>query len=435
MNLTLNIMTTLSARLVLIAMSLISSVLLARTLGPEGRGLFALVLLLPELARTLALLGFDQSNAVYAGLEPRMRSTLVWQSAVLALAVGGIVAVAGSVYLALGAPGMPSMVQGPLWLYLLPLLALPAGLLIEYWHAILRGMNRIMMHNVADVATRVAGLALLVVLLLVGRLDVVGAVTANVVITGLSAVLLAVLLRYVGVLERPTLSGSVWRRSSRFALPAYGGNVAAYLTYRANEFIIAAMLPVEQLGFYVLAVGLVERLWVLPGAVSAALLPHLTNTPGRDPQLPAMIARHVCVWVGGACLFLFAFAGPIVDLLFSSAFAPVTAPLRWLLPGIFALSIARVVLSEVIAREKPHYPSLASGVAVVLNVVLNLILVPQMGISGAALAASISYTILAIMWIWFYTRETAVSWKALVPSSGDLIVYTALWRRAAARVS
>jgi Na+-driven multidrug efflux pump len=58
-----------------------------------------------------------------------------------------------------------------------------------------------------------------------------------------------------------------------------------------------------------------------------------------------------------------------------------------------------------------------------------------MGISGAALAASISYTILAIMWIWFYTRETAVSWKALVPSSSDLIVYTALWRRAAARVS
>jgi O-antigen/teichoic acid export membrane protein len=425
-----NIMTTLSARVLLIGAALVSSVLLARTLGPEGRGLFALVLLLPELGRTLALLGFDQSNAVYAGLEPRTRSVLAWQSATLALVVGAALAVIGGAYVALGAPGMPNLVQGPLWLYVLPLLALPAALVIEYWHAILRGMNRILMQNIVDVGTRVASLLLLVGLMLVGRLDVASAVVVNVSIALLATVLLAALLRSVGAMGRPELDGAVWRRSWNFALPAYGGNVAAYLTYRADEFIVAAMLPAEQLAFYVLAVGLVERLWVLPGAVSTALLPHLTNSPERDPALPAAIARHVCLWVGAACLVLFVCAGPIVEILFSSAFAAAAAPLRWLLPGIFALSIAKVVLAEVIAREKPHLPSLASGIAVVVNVGLNIVLIPHMGISGAALASSVSYTLLAAMWIWFYTRETRVSWKALVPSQDDLLVYTALWRRA-----
>jgi O-antigen/teichoic acid export membrane protein len=428
-NLAVNIMTTLAARIVLMALALGSSILLARSLGPEGRGLFALVLLLPELARTLAMLGFDQSNAVYAGLEPRMRPALVWQSVALAVVVGGALALAGSGYLALGAPGTPNLVQGPLWLYVVPLVALPAALIVEYWHAILRGMNRIVTQNVVDVGMRAAGVLLLVGLLAAGRLDVTTAVVANVTISVIAVIVLGSLLQSAGSLGAPTFDRPVWRRSARFALPAYGGNVAAFLTYRAGEFIIAAFLPATQLGFYVLAVGLVERLWVLPGAVSTALLPHLTNSRDRDPVLAAAIARHVCLWVGLACVLLFAGAGWIVEVLFSSEFAEATTPLRWLLPGIFTLSIAKIVLAEVIAREKPHFPSLASGVAVVVNVAMNLALVPHIGITGAAIASSVSYTILAAMWIWYYLRETRVSWRELVPSPSDLLFYAAFFRR------
>jgi hypothetical protein len=46
MNLTFNILTTLSARIVTLGLFLISSIILARWPGPEGRGVFALVLLL-----------------------------------------------------------------------------------------------------------------------------------------------------------------------------------------------------------------------------------------------------------------------------------------------------------------------------------------------------------------------------------------------------
>src|SRR5437868_963426 len=105
MTLTSNILTTFLTRVVLLGLGLISSVVLARTLGPDGRGLFGLILLLPALAKTLALLGFEQANAVYAGLESGGRRALVWQSAVIAVVVGGGVAAGSSVFLALGAPG------------------------------------------------------------------------------------------------------------------------------------------------------------------------------------------------------------------------------------------------------------------------------------------------------------------------------------------
>src|SRR5437764_5923526 len=79
-----NILSTLSVRVAVMALALVSSIVLARTLGPEGRGLFALVLLLPEIVASLALLGFEQAYAVYAGLLPARRQPLIWQSALVA---------------------------------------------------------------------------------------------------------------------------------------------------------------------------------------------------------------------------------------------------------------------------------------------------------------------------------------------------------------
>ena len=118
--------------------------------------------------------------------------------------------------------------------------------------------------------------------MLVGfQLDVAGAILANIAVTLASALFLVGVLWYIGVWSRPVFDRVMWRRTLKFALPAYGGNVASYLNYRVDEFFIASMLPAEQLAFYVVAVGLVERVWLLPGSVSAALLPHLTNSKER----------------------------------------------------------------------------------------------------------------------------------------------------------
>jgi O-antigen/teichoic acid export membrane protein len=434
MSLARNIAATLSARLILIAVALASSVFLARFLGPEGRGLFALVLLLPSLVRTFALLGFEEVNGVFAGLEPEGRETLVWHSVAIAGVVGGGVTLVGIAFFILGAPGFPELIKGPLWLYLLPMAVIPASLVVDYWWAILRGMNRIFLINVIEVGAKAA--SLIVVIIFVGwwRLDVAGAIWANFLVDMIMVILMALLLRNVGVLGRPSLDWALFKRTTKFALPAHAGTVAAFLNYRVAEFIIAALLPPEQLGFYVIAVGIVERLWLLPGAVGRALLPHLTNTSERDPALSAIISRHVVIWTGAACLVLWVFADLLVNILYSSEFAAVVSPLRWLLPGIFALSVGKVLVAELLARKKPYYSLWATGIAVIVNVVVNLSLVPHMGIAGAAIACTISYSLLSVMITWCYLRETGVAWTRLVPCRSDFSTYAEFWRRRAAFV-
>src|SRR3989442_12527991 len=97
------------------------------------------------------------------------------------------------------------------------------------------------------------------------------------------------------------------------------------------------------------------------------------------------------------------------------------------------LSIGKVLVAELLAREKPRYTVWASGVAAAVNIAGNLVLVPRMGISGAAIASSISYSLLSLMLIRYYLRESGVPWTALLARWGDLSAYTALWRRARPR--
>jgi O-antigen/teichoic acid export membrane protein len=434
-NLVTNIVSTLLARLIVLGLALVSSVLLARLLGPEGRGLFALVLLLPELARNLASIGFEQATTVYAGLEPNRRPALLWQSAAIAGCVGGLAAAAGSAWLALGAPGFPTLVQGPLWLYLLPLSTLPVLMFGDYCAAILRGMNRILLLNLVEVTAKVASLVLLVGLLGVLGFGVAGAVIANSA-TGVAGVaLILALLGGAGALARPTFDVSLWHRVRKFALPAYCTGVLGYLTYRADQILIAAFLPREHLAFYVIAVDLAERLWILTGSAANALLPHLTNSSRRDPATSAVVARHVTAWTAAACLIAFLLADVVVRVLYSPAYGAAAAPLRWLLPGVLVLSIGKILVGDLLARERVRPLAMISALGAVSNLIGNVLLIPVMGISGAAFASTISYSLVAVLLIRLYLRATGMSWRALVPSQRDALAYWGLCKRTLAVAS
>jgi O-antigen/teichoic acid export membrane protein len=430
-NLGKNILTTLGARTMVLALALISSIVLARMLGPEGRGLFALVLLLPDLARSFGLFGFEQANTVYAGLEPENRRALVGQSTIIGTLLGGGIAVACIAFLAFGAPGSQTLVHGPLWLYVLPLAVIPCALVCEYWGAVIRGTNRIALSNALEVGSKAASLVLVVVFVGWLGLDVAGAVSADIIVNVAGLLLMALVLKYVDLWGRPSFDWSLWKRTARFALPAHCSTVMTYLNYRVDQFIIAVFLPPEQLAYYVISVGLAERLWMLTGAVAGPLLPHLTNSPNRDPAVAAIISRHVMVWTGAACFIVFVFADFAVQLLYSAEFSPSVAPLRWLLPGIITLSVGKVLVAELLARKKSIYTLWISVVTALLNVVGNVLLIPSMGISGAALASTVSYTLSSALLVWCYLRETGVPWNTLLPRLSDVQLYLSLGRRAA----
>ena len=75
------------AQILTIGVSIASSVILGRTIAPTGKGLFAILILIPKSAWTFGTLGLDQVNTVYAGREPERRHTLATTSLVVGLVI------------------------------------------------------------------------------------------------------------------------------------------------------------------------------------------------------------------------------------------------------------------------------------------------------------------------------------------------------------
>src|SRR5918992_2698181 len=82
--------TTYASRLVVAALSFGSILIIARALGPEGRGDVALLTAIATLSSQLAVLGIDEANVNFAGTHPERRSALATNSALLGALFGGL---------------------------------------------------------------------------------------------------------------------------------------------------------------------------------------------------------------------------------------------------------------------------------------------------------------------------------------------------------
>jgi O-antigen/teichoic acid export membrane protein len=114
-----------------------------------------------------------------------------------------------------------------------------------------------------------------------------------------------------------------------------------------------------------------------------------------------------------ACAAL-ALAAPVLVLaLFGSEFAAASRVLRLLLPGVLILTVGKVIAPFVCNRGRPAVATYVSLGALGLTVVLNVLLIPPLGIAGSAIASSISYAANGTAFAVIFLRMSGLSVRHL----------------------
>jgi O-antigen/teichoic acid export membrane protein len=113
-------------------------------------------------------------------------------------------------------------------------------------------------------------------------------------------------------------------------------------------------------------------------------------------------------------IFIFLIAGKLIPLLYTDKFLDSIHPLFILLPGVIMLSVWKIVLSDLAGRGFPQYKSFSSTIGMVSNVALNIVLIPLYGINGASLATTVSYSLTAILAIYWFTKTTGTTLRQLL---------------------
>ena len=86
---------------------------------------------------------------------------------------------------------------------------------------------------------------------------------------------------------------------------------------------------------------------------------------------------------------------------------------RTIIPGIFIFTIFKIRHSDLAGRGKPQVALFVMIPAVLLNVILNIVLIPAHGAEGAALASSISYVFGAVLFLICYKNSVGVTLQTL----------------------
>jgi O-antigen/teichoic acid export membrane protein len=406
-----------------------ASILIARALGPTGKGVVMLATTVAGYSTTLLGLGVEVSLVHFAGRRPESAPTLARLALRLGALLGVIAALAGiTLLLTVYRDRIPASTVP--WAVFLIALG-PVWIVTSYLQNIVTGIGRLVEISAVQLSNTVLTLAG-AVLVFAGGLGASAwlAVLGGVFIV--SALLTALIARRAHVL--PSSAAGIHGRYAevlRYGLRAYAGTLLQGLNYRLDFFLVAFFLPISQVGLYSIAVTATEMLWVVPNNLGTVLMQRAASLSGHDSdRLTRAMTRLTSLFLLAACVLLAAVALPLITLVFGSAFRGAVQPLLLLLPGTWALGLWKNLTNDLIGRGHPHAKAISAGVAAGVTALLDVLLIPRYGISGAAVASSASYVVAFLMALSSYRRFTDAGPAALtVPRRGDLALLFSIVRK------
>lgn len=422
-----------------ISLGLVVSILLARGLGKEARGILTITLLLPELLITLFNLGIGPATIYYISRgqwspQQALRgntSIAVWIT-LLSIAVGvGVIFVSKDYF----------FTSIPDSLLLVSLISIPISLLVQYLNTIFHGLQDFRTFNMISMISQFLLLVLVILFVWVLPGGVYGAIYAYIGSNlGGLIVLFILLAKKLNLSLKPGLivDTSHLNQAFHYGIKAHLANFVTYLNYRIDNLLLNHFSGTSQVGIYSVAVGFAERLWIPSSAVSAAILPRIASQDydeERRRQLTPLTARYV-TWLSLLIMIaLWPLAEWLISLLYSPEFQEAAFSLRLILPGIVLLNTTRVLANDIAGRGLPEINLIQSAIALAVNIIANLILIPLFASRGAALASTISYSVLAILTLRVYCRLAKVSWLSIyLPNRTDWIYLMKVWAIALRRL-
>lgn len=382
-----DVASTIGARVVIVLAGLVTGVVTARVLGPEGRGAYFLAVTLAGFVVQFGNLGLPSANTYLVAGEPRRLPVLAVNSCWVSVAV---------LLLSGGAFWIVSLAtDADIGVLVLAACLGAANLLFLLTSNLLVGVGRIGAFNATQIAGNCLALAgVLAAAVLAG--SVVSFLLSGVAAVGIAAAaVLLLLLR--GRQASPTFDLGVFREGIVYSLRAYGVTILGFIVLRGNVFIVQWLSPAEQLGVYSVAVQIADVIGILPVSMALVLFPALVRQEEARYRSMQQQLRIAALLMLAACIGSAALVRPAVDLAFGPEYATASSVYLAMVPGVFFLGMSTIISQYLGAVGLPVSIFVAWLMTVATGTTAALLMVPRLDALGAGLATSMAYGALFVM--------------------------------------
>lgn len=374
------------------ALSVATTVLVARMLGPEGRGLYAVAAIIGALGVQFGNLGLHASNTYFVAKNPSCARQLMGNSLVAGFGFGSLI----SIVLCLVFRSYPDIARIPWILQVLALFSIPLGLTYLLMQNLLVGLHRVRPYNLIELVNKAVPTLLLLALILVHAVSVPAVFGTTLLALTASCAWILSALRKQG---SPRVSLALFQANLSYGMKSYLTCFFGFVVLRTSLLLVQHILGAEQVGYYSIAATMADTIALLTTVIGLILFPKLSAVPDIAAKL-ALTRRAVA----GTVLLLLPLivvasllAKPLVKMVFGSAFAPASLSFVLLMPGTFFIGIHTVTVQFLNSVGYPVSVVAVWAFVAVASIGLNLWAIPRYGIAGAAVVSSICYFLACLL--------------------------------------
>lgn len=407
-----------------LALGLGTTVLVARLLGPEGRGLFAVATTIVGLGLQFGNLGLHSSNSYFIAKDRTLLPVLATHSLLTSFIVGGCVATGFLGVIWLRPEWSPLAGQQDQSLLVIALLWTPLAIAYLLFQNLFLGLQQFRSYNESEIYPKAIAVTLLGAMYL-GRVSNVNIAFATGFIGCFLSLAWAVrrLMSSVSrAISRP--SWEIFRLHFRYGFKAYLTTFFGFLILRLDVMFVQYIIGPGEAGQYSVAKNLADLIGITPIVLASILFPKLSGMTSfvekrhlafRSTGLTALMMLPIC----GVAYVLAPF---LIRLLFGSQFEPAVELFRLMLPGIYFIAVETVIVQLLNSFGFPVAVVFAWLGSAIVTMGLNFWMVSTMGARGAAITSSLA-SFLILFLIGMITarqlaKETSLGFSATSSGAG-----------------
>ncbi len=239
---------------------------------------------------------------------------------------------------------------------------------------------------------------------------VLGVVYADVIVTALFTV---ALIRWFAPLIRPVFSWAVIREALRFGLPRIPHSLAHQVVSLADRYFLSFYYTLADVGLYSIGATFGLSLKLFLSAFEFAWTPFFLGVM-REPdakRIYRVVSTYIVALLVLLGLGLCAVAPDLVRLFTAEEFHGAAAVTPWIALGVVFQGIYLVgSIGLVITKQTTRYP-IATGIAAVVSVAANAVLIRKYGVMGAAWANALAYATLAVVTVSFSQKAYPIQYE------------------------
>lgn len=211
----------------------------------------------------------------------------------------------------------------------------------------------------------------------------------------------------------PLIPSTIWKKL-KAAFPYALIVLLMSVHYRFDGFLLERLYPdgAHEAGIYATGYRLLDAGNMIATLFTIFLLPFIARRWSQRKEITSVILnlRHfLLVLAIGIALVAIFMASWLQQILYPSGNGNIIAVLQWCLPALIGYTLVNIYGTALTATGHIRIFCIITAVAVAINIVLNLVLIPRYGAIGCCIAALSSQTICGVAAMWIVKKELSVN--------------------------